>query len=556
MDLESPRAQEEGQHDQPRSGVTSPISYRDTLQRNNPNLTCETRDNPMWLDDIHDIESDNDEPVENEDPLCPTIILTAAEKKALREPWRNALIIRMFDKGIGYLQLKRRLKAKWALRGDFSLIDIGCDYYVTRFTNMEDYDHVMTNGPWMIGDNYLVIREWVPNFVPEEDKITKLTAWVRIPRISVEYFNKQFLLYKIGQKIGRVLKIDSTTESVARGQYTRMCIEVDLTKPLLSKFRLNGRVWGIQYEGLKMICFQCGRQGHKEEACTLNKDNPMAEEPHHTIQHPAKESPVVQTANYGSWMLVKKPARRNNGRQQPQRVRTAGPAQGEPDQIRARYEPNRTELNMESAPSMETNQSHPQSRQENTRGSRFSALAELDLNMDVANQETESEAHKETNPIIVANSSLVREKQVAFQDPHLNQDGSRISRDKENFPLRRQVESNTIDWSAATRVIPNSGPIILRPPPAQLGSHRPTSLNPPRIRRNQPIVESTSARRPQLDSNSTDEGPIITDLDAPPGNLLGREEFIRTEQPSEAIIRTQGLDNQPRPPHVNMEMDS
>jgi len=168
--------------------------------------------------------------------LRPTILLTAAEKRALREPWRNALIIRMFDKGIGYLQLKRRLKTKWALKGDFSLIDIGCDYYVTRFTNMEDYDHVLLNGPWMIGDNYLVIREWVPNFVPEEDHITKLTAWVRIPKLSVEYFNKQFLLHKIGQKIGRVIKVDSTTENVEWGQYTRMCVEVDLTKPLLSKF--------------------------------------------------------------------------------------------------------------------------------------------------------------------------------------------------------------------------------------------------------------------------------------------------------------------------------
>jgi len=59
-------------------------------------------------------------------------------EKGTPRTMRNALIIRMFDKGIGYLQLKRRLKAKWSLRGDFSLIDIGCDYYVTRFTNMED----------------------------------------------------------------------------------------------------------------------------------------------------------------------------------------------------------------------------------------------------------------------------------------------------------------------------------------------------------------------------------------------------------------------------------
>ena len=26
----------------------------------------------------------------------------------------------------------------------------------------------MTDGPWILGDDYLVIREWVPNFVSED----------------------------------------------------------------------------------------------------------------------------------------------------------------------------------------------------------------------------------------------------------------------------------------------------------------------------------------------------------------------------------------------------
>jgi len=178
MELVSPRTVATEREEHIQTGMRPPISYRDTLQRNNSNLTFETRDNPIWVADTQDIVSEDDELVDDEDPLCPTILLTAAEKRSLREPWKNALIIRMFDKEIGYLQLKRRLKTKWALRGDFSLIDIRCDYYVTQFTNIEDYDHVMMNGPWMIGDNYMVIREWIPNFVAEEDTITKLTAWV------------------------------------------------------------------------------------------------------------------------------------------------------------------------------------------------------------------------------------------------------------------------------------------------------------------------------------------------------------------------------------------
>ena len=136
----------------------------------------EMRENPMQDLREYDDVSEDDEPSIEEGPTCPMILLTAQEKRMLKEPWKDALIVKLFDKGVGYMQLKKHLKTKWALKGDFSIIGIGFDYYVTRFTNREDYEHVLMNGPWMIGDNYLVIREWVPNFVPEEDKITKLKS--------------------------------------------------------------------------------------------------------------------------------------------------------------------------------------------------------------------------------------------------------------------------------------------------------------------------------------------------------------------------------------------
>jgi len=69
---------------------------------------------------------------------------------------------------------------------------MGCDYYITRFTNIEDYHHVLTEGPWLIGDNYLIIRQWVPNFVPDEEPIRFLMAWIRIPNISVDTLIKSF----------------------------------------------------------------------------------------------------------------------------------------------------------------------------------------------------------------------------------------------------------------------------------------------------------------------------------------------------------------------------
>ena len=180
--------------------------------------------------------------------------------------------------------------------------------------------------------------------------------------------------------------------------------------------------------------------------------------------------------------------------------------------------------------------------------------------MEAANQEIESEAHKETNPLIVANSNLAKGKSVAIQDSQPNRDGRRFPQDKENYPLRRQVESNTIDRSAETRVLSNLDHIVRRPPMVQLGSPRPTSLNPPRFRQQQPIIASTSANHHQLEANSVEDDPIITDLDAPPDpqleNLVGCEEDLRIEQPCDATIRSQVLDNQRRQYHANMEMDS
>ncbi|KAJ8422859.1 hypothetical protein Cgig2_012713 [Carnegiea gigantea] len=191
-----------------------------------------------------------------------------------------------------------------------------CDYYVTRSTRPKDYTHVMTQGPWILRDNYLVIREWVPNFIPEEENITKLTAWVPIPHWSVQDFNKNFLLLKIGGKIGKIIRVDDTTTNVKKGQYIQMSIEVDLSKSLLSKIRLNGRIWRIQYDSLHMICFKCGKHCHTEENCPthpsshdhLTEGRNACNARSEANEHPRKpeEETTIETS-YGSCMMVKKP---------------------------------------------------------------------------------------------------------------------------------------------------------------------------------------------------------------------------------------------------------
>ena len=73
-----------------------------------------------------------------------------------------------------------------------------------------------------------------------------------------------------------------------------------------------GRIWNIKYEGLKMICFNSGKQGHREDSCPLKE--PMRDTNGQVGQQ--NQIPTEGTtqskeqATYGSWMIVRKPRRK------------------------------------------------------------------------------------------------------------------------------------------------------------------------------------------------------------------------------------------------------
>lgn len=62
----------------------------------------------------------------------------------------------------------------------------------------------------------------------------------------------------IGNMIGKTVKVDKNTLTKERGKYARLCIQVNLLKPLLSMFLIKGRHYKIEYERLHLLCLSCG----------------------------------------------------------------------------------------------------------------------------------------------------------------------------------------------------------------------------------------------------------------------------------------------------------
>ena len=74
-------------------------------------------------------------------------------------------------------------------------------------------------------------------------------------------------LMKVGEKIGKPIKIDEATSLVLRDHFARMWVEIDLEKSLISKFQLMCKVKKIEYEGIHLVCFSCDRFNHRKDEC-------------------------------------------------------------------------------------------------------------------------------------------------------------------------------------------------------------------------------------------------------------------------------------------------
>lgn len=61
------------------------------------------------------------------------------------------------------------------------LTELENDYLWVKFRTVDDYKCTKYEGPWMVMDHYLIVKEWIPNFDPFKDNIKKEIVWIQFP---------------------------------------------------------------------------------------------------------------------------------------------------------------------------------------------------------------------------------------------------------------------------------------------------------------------------------------------------------------------------------------
>nr|KYP70239.1 Putative ribonuclease H protein At1g65750 family [Cajanus cajan] len=228
-------------------------------------------------------EEDSIEDMEGDLDPCPKIQISQEEFEEWCAPWKNALVINVLGRHVSFKALEHKIHRDWAKNGAVRIIDMPNDYFLVQFKEEEDYRHALYEGPWKIADHYIVVQRWRPFFTVTATKVRKIAAWIRIPGLPIELYHDRFL-WRVGNKLGTMLKIDKLTSIHSRGKFARICVEINLNKKLVSKIDIMGHVLKLEYEGLHSICFS----------------SPVAKGTLVTTDSGPKSEEL-----YGPWMLVK-----------------------------------------------------------------------------------------------------------------------------------------------------------------------------------------------------------------------------------------------------------
>lgn len=201
-------------------------SYRDKLTGVIPGAYEQAFQIERFAED----DSDDDIPPE-EDDGAPRILLTRQEKLRIRAPWRSSLIVKLTGKTLEHGFFIQKLNNLWKPSGGMDCVDIGNGFLMVTFHNNEDRTRVLRDGQWFINYRFLTIRMWEPKFNPYSAVSKVVALWIRLPALPSEYYNRD-IICKVAGKIGPLLRLDGVTAVGARANFARICVQMDLGKPL------------------------------------------------------------------------------------------------------------------------------------------------------------------------------------------------------------------------------------------------------------------------------------------------------------------------------------
>lgn len=191
----------------------------------------------------------------------------------LASPFRLALVGK-FSRGHLKLEKIRKFIYSLDLKNTCSVGHMDARHVLIHFASETDFHRLWTRGIWYVGNFPMRVFKWTLSFhVTKESSL--VLVWFSLPSLPIHLFDK-YSLFSIVNPLGKPIFIDAATANLSRPSVARICVEVDLLRPLPSWVWIgtensNEGFWQqLQIENLPQYCSNCCHLGHSSIAC--NKD--------------------------------------------------------------------------------------------------------------------------------------------------------------------------------------------------------------------------------------------------------------------------------------------
>ncbi|CAH9124929.1 unnamed protein product [Cuscuta epithymum] len=150
-------------------------------------------------------------------------------------------------------------------------------HVLIRFEIEEDYIRCWNRQFWDIFGSTMRVTKWTPDFKPNVESPV-VPVWLALEGLPIHLQDRRALFDIVGL-IGRPLKLDAATTSLARPSVARVFAEVDVSKTLPNKVWINcgssGFAQSIVYENRPLYCNHCLHLGHSDSVCIKKKERQL-----------------------------------------------------------------------------------------------------------------------------------------------------------------------------------------------------------------------------------------------------------------------------------------
>ncbi|KAL4278110.1 hypothetical protein GQ457_03G017360 [Hibiscus cannabinus] len=177
------------------------------------------------------------------------------------------------------VSLIRVFRAVWKPTKVLSITELQSIFFLIRLASEEVRSDILKRGPRVFNDDWFVILPLNPLFSIDEYFFTNIIIWVRILRVQIGLMSES-LGRSLGACIGSVVGTDMRIIDGNMGEFMRVRINIDVTKPLRRCVALGGcgtkpRLCPLQYEKLPNFCHGCGLIGHLVIDCPRQPHDPQ-----------------------------------------------------------------------------------------------------------------------------------------------------------------------------------------------------------------------------------------------------------------------------------------